>query len=68
MPYDITPVYDRHGKDALAVEGLGKPGFAPPAPKNGFSAIPMWVADMNFATVPAVQEHIIQRVLHPKFG
>ena len=47
MPYDFTTIYDRHGKDALAVEGLGKPGFAPPTPKNGFSAIPMWVADMN---------------------
>lgn len=54
MPYDFTTIYDRHGKDALAVEGLGKPGFAPPAPKNGFSAIPMWVADMNFATVPTI--------------
>lgn len=30
MPYDFTTIYDRHGKDALAVEGLGKPGFAPP--------------------------------------
>ena len=51
MPYDFTTIYDRHGKDALAVEGLGKPGFAPPAPKNGFSAIPMWVADMNLSLI-----------------
>ena len=62
MPYDFTTIYDRHGKDALAVEGLGKPGFAPPAPKNGFSAIPMWVADMNFATVPTIPAAIIARV------
>ena len=68
MPYDFTTIYDRHGKDALAVEGLGKPGFAPPAPKNGFSAIPMWVADMNFATVPTIPAAIIARASHPLYG
>ncbi len=40
MPYDFTTIYDRHGKDALAVEGLGKPGFAPPAPKTTFLLSP----------------------------
>ena len=68
MPYDFTTIYDRHGKDALAVEGLGKPGFAPPAPKKGFSAIPMWVADMNFATVPTIPAAIIARASHPLYG
>ena len=68
MPYDFTTIYDRHGKDALAVEGLGKPGFAPPTPKNGFSAIPMWVADMNFATVPTIPAAIIARASHPLYG
>ena len=38
------------------------------APKEGFDAIPMWIADMNFATVPTVQEAIIERVKHPTFG
>ena len=68
MPYDFTTIYDRRGKDALAVEGLGKPGFAPPTPKNGFSAIPMWVADMNFATVPTIPAAIIARASHPLYG
>lgn len=50
MTYDFTTIYDRRGKDALAVDVLGgAPGMAPGAPKDGFSAIPMWVADMNFA-------------------
>lgn len=33
-----------------------------------FPAIPMWVADMNFATVPAVTRAIAQRLEHPLFG
>ena len=49
MKYDFTSILERHGKDAIAVDGLGT-GFAPSAPKEGFDAIPMWVADMNFAT------------------
>ncbi len=47
MKYDFTSILERHGKDAIAVDGLGT-GFAPSAPKEGFDAIPMWVADMNF--------------------
>ena len=67
MKYDFTSIMDRHGKDALAVDGLGT-GFAPAAPKEGFDAIPMWVADMNFPTVPTIQEAIIERTNHPAFG
>lgn len=69
MKYDFTSVIDRHGKDSIAVDDLGRlPGFAPDAPKEGFDAIPMWVADMNFPTVPTVQEAIIERAKHPMFG
>ena len=28
----------------------------------------MWVADMNFATVPTVTEAIIERAKHPTYG
>lgn len=67
--FDFTSIIDRKGKDALAIDGIGGPeGFAPGAPQAGFDAIPMWVADMNFATVPAIQEAIIKRVQHPLFG
>lgn len=67
MKYDFTSIMDRHGKDALAVDALGQ-GWAPAAPREGFDAIPMWVADMNFPTVPTVQQAIAQRVEHPAFG
>ena len=67
MKYDFESIMDRHGKDALAVDGLGS-GWCPDAPKDGFDAIPMWVADMNFPTVPAVCEAVIERAKHPAFG
>lgn len=69
MAYDFTSIMDRHGKDAIAVDGLGaEPGFAPEPPKEGFDVIPMWVADMNFPTVPTIPEAIIERAKHPAFG
>ena len=53
MKYDFTTIMDRRGKDAIAVDLPGKGGgFAPGGPKEGFDLIPMWVADMNFATAP----------------
>ena len=67
MKYDFTSIMDRHGKDAIAVDGLGT-GFAPAAPKEGFDAIPMWVADMNFPTVPTIQEAIIERTNTPRLA
>ena len=67
MKYDFTSIIDRHGKDAIAVDCLGNPNF-PGAPKEGFDAIPMWVADMNFATVPTIAQAMIQRANHPAFG
>ena len=69
MKYDFTSIIDRQGKDALAVDGVGEnPGFAPDKPKEGFDVIPMWVADMNFATVPTVPEEVIKRANHALFG
>ena len=67
MKYDFITLPDRHGRDAIAVDGLGK-GFAPDAPRPGFDAIPMWVADMNFVCLPTIQQAVIERVQHPAFG
>ncbi|MDO4284159.1 MAG: aminotransferase class I/II-fold pyridoxal phosphate-dependent enzyme [Eubacteriales bacterium] len=67
MKYDFTSILDRRGKDAIAVDGLGK-GTAPGAPKEGFDAIPMWVADMNFPTAPSIPAAIAARIAHPAFG
>ena len=53
MKYDFTSIIERKGKDAIAVD---YPPFKGAVVQEGFDAIPMWVADMNFATVPTVME------------
>ena len=69
MKYDFTTIMDRKGKDAIAVDMIGKmPTLAPRLPKKGFDVIPMWVADMNFPTAPSIQEAMIERIKHPAFG
>lgn len=69
MKYDFVSILDRKGKDAMALDGLGMvPGMAPDPPKDGFDVIPMWVADMNFPTVPTIPEAIIERAKHPAYG
>lgn len=68
MKYDFTSIMDRQGKDAIAVDMVGHPGSPYPAPKEGFDVIPMWVADMNFATVPTIPEAMIQRAQHAAYG
>ena len=69
MSFDFTSIINRHGQDAIAVDGIGMPGgSAPAAPEEGFDFIPMWVADMNFPVVPTIQDAIIERVKQPHFG
>ena len=69
MKFDFTTEYDRHGMDALAVDGLGLiPGKSPDRPKKGFDVIPMWIADMSFPTVPTVISAMQKRLEHPIFG
>ncbi len=73
MKYDFTSIIERTGKDALAVDmpaaarESGKGYFSVPI-KEGFDAIPMWVADMNFATAPSIPEAIKGRLDHPVYG
>ena len=70
MKFECTTMLDRTGMDALAVDalGTGDPSFVPMAPEDGFDAIPMWVADMNFPTCPSITKAIADRVSHPAFG
>lgn len=63
MKYDFTSIMDRSGKDSIAVDQI--PGAQV---KEGFDRIPMWVADMNFPTVPTVVEAMMGRVQHPAYG
>lgn len=69
MNYDFTTIMDRRGQDALAVDGLGDgTGFAPSKPKEGFDSIPLWVADMSFATAPSIIRAMQERLAQPHFG
>ena len=56
--------------DAIAVDalGTGDRSFVPDKPDEGFDVIPMWVADMNFPTCPAIPKAIIDRTEHPAYG
>ena len=65
MKYDFTTIMDRRGKDAIAVDVIP---FPDAEVEEGFDRIPMWVADMNFPTVPSIQDSIIRRAQHPAFG
>lgn len=68
MKYNFTDIIDRTGKDSIAVDNYKWGLFEQLKVKEGFDCIPMWVADMNFATVPAISEAIIERAKHPLFG
>ncbi|MBP3371472.1 MAG: aminotransferase class I/II-fold pyridoxal phosphate-dependent enzyme [Clostridia bacterium] len=68
MKYDFTTIMDRKGHDAIAVDLVGREGFAITAPKEGFDIIPMWIADMNFPALPTITDAMIQRAKHPAFG
>lgn len=67
MKYDFTTIMDRGGRNTMAVDGFGvmTQGITI---KEGYEPIPMWVADMSFATVPTVPQQIIERVNHPEYG
>lgn len=65
MKFDFTSIMDRRGKDAIAVDVIP---FPDANIQEGFSRIPMWVADMNFPVVPTIQERMTERICHPAFG
>lgn len=68
MKYDFTSVMERQGMDAIAVDNPGKVPSSPGGPKEGYDIIPMWIADMNFPTVPTVPQALIARASHPAYG
>ena len=65
MEFDFTTLIDRSGTGSTAAERIP---FKDGEVKEGFDKIPMWVADMSFATVPAVQKALHKRIDHPCFG
>ena len=61
MKYDFDKVIDRNGTAAVKLEEAKEVwGRA--------DLIPLWVADMDFETVPEVQEALVQRVAHGVYG
>lgn len=70
MKYDFTTYYDRHGMDSIAVDPLPDSLYRKDIvlKEDIKDHIPMWVADMNFPTCPAITEAIQKRVSHPLFG
>ena len=65
MKYDFTTLIDRQGTQARAVDVIPFSGIQV---REGFSRLPMWIADMSFATAPAVTQAIQERASHPLFG
>lgn len=63
--YDFTTVLNRKGKDSLAAEKIPLEGAVV---DEGFSVIPMWVADMSFKTAPSILDAIRARLEMPNFG
>ncbi len=65
MKYDFTTVLNRCGQDSIAANTIP---FADVQVEEGFSTIPMWVADMSFVTAPPVLEAIRRRLDFPSMG
>lgn len=63
--FEWESVIDRTGTHAFAVDIIPIPDSEV---KEGFTKIPMWVADMNFKTVPTIPEEMIKRAEHPLYG
>lgn len=65
MKYDFTTVLDRSGRDSLAADKIPFEGLRV---DEGFSTIPMWIADMSFPAAPPVMEAMYRRMELPNFG
>lgn len=59
--YDFDEVIDRHGSGALKVDALSE--FFGRHDLKG-----LWVADMDFAVSPRIQEVLVERMRHPIYG
>lgn len=65
MAFDFTTILDRHGKDSLAADKIPFEGISV---EEGFSTIPMWIADMSFPAGPFILDAIRKRMEMPNFG
>lgn len=61
MKYDFDKVTDRRGTNSVKYDfakEFGKPQ----------DVLPLWVADMDFPTAPAITERLMKTVQHGKIG
>lgn len=65
MPYDFSTVLEREGRDCIAADHIPIPGVTV---REGFSRIPMWIADMSFPVAPEIREAMKRRIDYPFFG
>lgn len=57
MHYNFDQVIDRRNTSCVKWDEITSPDM-----------LPLWVADMDFATAPCVQEAIVRRATHPCYG
>ena len=57
MSYDFDKCVERRGTGCVKWDEMPSP-----------DVIPLWVADMDFAVAPAIQEAVKKRAQHPVFG
>ena len=63
MSFDFVTHLDRFGHDSIAAEVIP---FEGAEVREGVERIPMWVADMAFATAPAVIRHPTRLSVWPR--
>ena len=61
MIYDFNQITNRRGTDCVKWDVADRVF-------KGEDLLPMWIADMDFATAPAIQEEIRKRVDQGVFG
>ena len=66
MKYNFDEIIARRGTGCVKWDET--PVTVPDASASGSDILPLWVADMDFAVAPAIQEAIRQRAEHPVFG
>jgi len=64
MKYDFDKIIERRATSCVKWDEVPE-GFTP---EDMQDVIPMWVADMDFAVAPAIQEAVRRRAEHPVFG
>ena len=67
MHFDFDQMIERKGTGCVKWDD--SPAVSPALDgKTAEDIIPLWVADMDFAVAPAIQEAVRRRAQHPVFG